>query len=308
MEFVDHETLVARLGPAVLVEALRDTFAAGRIEAPPRQALTIPTESGPASLLIMPAWDAGRGIGVKVVTFFPGNAALGKPTINASFLLFDGTDGSVRAVLDGEALTAARTAAASALAADFLARRDARVLLVVGTGKLAVPVAQAHAAVRQYASVLIWGRRPSRADDVAAELVAAGLPARACSDLEAGCRAADVVSTVTASTSPLVRGGWLRPGTHLDLIGAFRADMRESDTEAVTGASIFVDERDGALLAGDLAVPLAAGDIAESDVQADLAELVRGEHPGRRDDAERTVFTSVGLAAEDLAAALLAVE
>lgn len=307
MQFLDHDAITARLGWPELIAALRDAFATGAVEAPPRQTLTIALPDGQtASLLLMPAWQAGCAIGVKLVTFFPGNAAAGKPTINAAYLLFDGGDGRLRAVLDGDALTARRTAAASALAADLLARRDARVLLIVGTGQLAVAVGEAHAAVRAYERVLVWGRSPAKAGSVAEALTARGLPATPCGDLQAGCRAADVISAVTASTAPLIRGAWLREGSHLDLIGAFRPDMRESDTQAVVQARIFVDGRDGALLAGDLGQPIAEGAITEADILADLGELVRGRHPGRQGETERTLFKSAGLALEDFAAAMLA--
>lgn len=306
MDILDHAAVDQRLGWRELVTALREAFAAGAVEAPARQVLSIPMPDGQtASLLIMPAWEAGRAIGVKAVTFFPGNAAVGKATINAGYLLFDGADGHLRAVVDGDALTARRTAAASALAADYLARRDARVLLVAGTGQLAQTVGEAHASVRPYERILVWGRNPKKKLPVVEALAGAGLPAETCADLEAGCREADVVTTVTASTEPLIRGAWLRPGSHLDLIGAFKADMRESDTEAIAGARVFVDGGEAALLTGDIATPLAEGAITESHIAGDLASLCRGGS-GRLNDGQRTVFKSAGLALEDLAAALLA--
>lgn len=307
MSVLDHAAVDERLGWSELVDALRRAFAAGAVEVPARQVLSIPMPDGQtASLLIMPAWESGRAIGVKAVTFFPGNAAAGKATINAGYLLFDGGDGRLKAVVDGDALTAWRTAAASALAADYLARRDARVLLVAGTGQLARAVGEAHASVRPYERVLVWGRSPEKAAVVVEALIAAGLPAEVCVDLEAGCRAADVVTTVTASTEPLIRGAWLRPGSHLDLIGAFKADMRESDTEAIAGARVFADGVEAALLTGDIAVPLAENAITEDHIAGDLASLCRGG-AGRLGDRERTVFKSAGLALEDLVAAQLAV-
>lgn len=309
MRVLDHAAVDAGLAWPDLIERLRASFAAGTVEAPPRQVLSLDAGDGTtASLLVMPAWEAGRAVGVKVVTFFPGNAAAGKATVNAGYLLFDGSDGRVRAVLDGDALTARRTAAVSALAADYLARADARTLLVAGTGQLAAAAAGAHATVRAYDRVLVWGRSADKAAAVAADLAAAGLPAEACADLEAGCRAADVVCCVTASTAPLVRGAWLAPGSHLDLVGAFKADMRESDTAAVTGGRLFVDGRAGALLSGDLAAPVAEGALDPGDIVADLAELARGARPGRTGAAERTVFKAAGVALADLAAALLAAE
>jgi alanine dehydrogenase len=257
-------------------------------------------------LLIMPAWVPGESIGVKVVTFFPENAAKGRPTINAGYLLFDGETGQMQAALDGDTLTARRTAAASALAADLLARKDARDLLLVGTGQLSLAVAAAHRAVRGYTSVSIWGRSGDKAAAIASALGEQGLPARAVDDLETACRAADVISTVTASTRPIIQGGWLKPGSHLDLIGAFKGDMRESDDQAIQQAEVFVDLRAGASLAGDLSQPLEAGQITPEHIRADLAELCQGTHAGRSDDSARTVFKSAGMALQDLAAATMA--
>lgn len=305
--WLDHEAVEAALDWTALIEELRDWYRADRVEAPARQVLSMPQPGGgDASLLIMPAWVPGESIGVKVVTFLPDNAAKGRPTINAGFLLFDGETGRLTAAIDGDALTARRTAAASALAASYLARRDAKDLLVVGTGQLSAAAVRAHAAVRDYDRVSIWGRSPGKAAAIAAELSAEGFPAQAAPDLEAAVRRADVVSTVTASTSPMIRGDWLKPGSHLDLIGAFKADMRESDDRAVAQAEVFVDLRASASLAGDLAQPLADGVIAPDHIRADLAELCRGDHPGRSDDEARTLFKSAGMALQDLAAADLA--
>ncbi|THH34403.1 ornithine cyclodeaminase family protein [Aliishimia ponticola] len=304
---IGHAALEAALDWPALIAQLRAWYKAAQVEAPERQVLTMAQPDGSeASLLIMPAWVPGDSIGVKVVTFFPANADKGRATINAGYLLFDGDTGQMTAALDGDALTARRTAAASALAADYLARRDAARLVVVGTGQLAAAVAQAHASVRRYEDITIWGRSPDKAAAVAGQLADMGLPAVMNEDLEAACRSADVVSTVTASTRPLIQGAWLRPGSHLDLIGAFKADMRESDDQAVAQAQIFVDRRDGASLAGDLAQPLADGTIAPTDLLADLQDLAQGSHPGRRDDRAFTVFKSAGMALQDLAAATLA--
>lgn len=306
---IGHDATDAALEWPALISQLRNWYRAAKVEAPERQVLTIAQPEGSdASLLIMPAWVPGDSIGVKVVTFFPENARKGHATINAGYLLFDGETGQMKAALDGDALTARRTAAASALAADYLAREDAARLVVVGTGQLAVAVAQAHAAVRQYEAITIWGRTPHKAADVAGKLVELGLPAQMSEDLETACQTADVVSTVTASTSPLVLGRWLQPGCHLDLIGAFKSDMRESDDQAITQAQVFVDRRDGARLAGDLSQPLAEGKISPADLLADLEELCRGTHPGRSDPSQFTVFKSAGMALQDLAAANLAVD
>ncbi|WP_424986955.1 ornithine cyclodeaminase family protein [Microbulbifer sp. S227A] len=304
---IGHAAIEQALDWPALIAQLRDWYVSGGVEAPDRQVLNIRQPDGSdASLLIMPAWVPGQSIGVKVVTFLPANAGKGRPTINAGYLLFDGETGQMKAALDGDTLTARRTAAASALAASHLARADARRLLVVGTGQLAVSVAEAHSAVRTYDSVEVWGRSRDKAAAIAADLAARGLPATLAEDLETACRAADVISTVTASTRPIIRGDWLKPGSHLDLIGAFKGDMRESDDTAIAQADLFVDLRAGATLAGDLSQPLEAGVIAPDHVLADLTELCRGDHPGRTDATARTVFKSAGMALQDLAAADLA--
>jgi ornithine cyclodeaminase len=261
------------------------------------------------ALLLMPAWRDTGGLGVKIVTVMPGNAARGAATVNALYVLLDRASGEARAVIDGEALTLRRTAAASALAARHLARADSANLLVVGTGRLAPYLARAHCALRPaLARVHVWGRRAQAAQTLAQRLRDDGLPAMAADDLEAAVRQADIVSCATTATAPIVRGAWLAPGTHLDLVGAFTRTMREADDAAVARARIFVDTYAGALAeAGDLVLPLERGVIARDRIEAELAELVRGDKPGRRSNDEITLFKSVGTALEDLAAAELVV-
>jgi ornithine cyclodeaminase len=261
------------------------------------------------ALLLMPAWRDTGGLGVKIVTVMPGNAARGAATVNALYVLLDRASGEARAVIDGEALTLRRTAAASALAARHLARADSANLLVIGTGRLAPYLARAHCALRPaLARVHVWGRRAQAAQTLAQRLRDDGLPAMAADDLEAAVRQADIVSCATTATAPIVRGAWLAPGTHLDLVGAFTRTMREADDAAVARARIFVDTYAGALAeAGDLVLPLERGVIARDRIEAELAELVRGDKPGRRSNDEITLFKSVGTALEDLAAAELVV-
>lgn len=290
-----------------LAEALAAGFAAGA-QVPLRHAHRLGDAD---TLLLMPAWrdDGGGELGVKIVTVVPGNAARGAATVNALYLLLDRASGEPRALLDGEALTLRRTAAASALAARHLARAAAANLLVIGTGKLAPFLARAHCALRpRLARVRIWGRRAQAAQTLAQRLRDEGLPAEAAVDLQVAVREAHIVSCATTATAPIVHGAWLAPGTHLDLVGGFTRAMREADDAAVAGARIFVDTYAGALAeAGDLAVPLERGMIARAQIEAELAQLVRGEKPGRRGDDEITLFKSVGTALEDLAAAQLVV-
>ena len=249
-----------------------------------------------------------RDLGVKVVNIVPGNDARGLPAVSAVYLLFSAATGRPLALLDGAELTARRTAAASALAAGFLARADAARLLVVGTGRLAPELAAAHASVRPVREVAVWGRSGGKAEDLAARLGRElGLEVRATADLEAAVRAADIVTTATTSLEPVVRGAWLKEGTHLDLVGGFTPAMREADDEAVRRARVWVDTLDGALAeAGDMVQPLRSGVLAREAVVGDLFGLCRGEmRPGRENPAEITVFKSVGTALEDLAAATM---
>ncbi len=295
--------------PAVLVQALRAAFRSDAV-APERHHHTIERPgAAAATLLLMPAWRYGASaedgvVGVKVVTVVPDNASRGKPAVAGVYLLLSGATGEPVAQFDGLALTVRRTAAASALAASYLVRADAKKMVMVGAGSLAPFLIAAHAAVRPIAEVAIWNRTPAAAERLAARLDRPGFAVRAVTDLEAAVRQADVVSCATLSTTPLVRGAWLKPGAHLDLVGGFRRDMRETDDAAVGRASLFVDTRAGALAeAGDLTQPIAAGLIAAADIRAELSELCRGAHPGRRSDDEVTLFKSVGASLEDLAAA-----
>ena len=304
---LDDDAVAAALPWGALIERIEGALTDPDGTAPARAVHSVPAPGGAdAALLMKPAWITGEVIGVKVVTVFPDNGQLDLPTIQAGLLLFDGRNGSLVGCCAANELTARRTAAASAVAAKRLARVDVRRLLVVGSGALAPMAARAHAHVRDYEQIEVWGRRSEKAADVVASLVADGLPAVVSNDLDASIAAADVISTSTGATEPLIHGARLRPGTHVDLVGAFNAAMRESDDDVVSRASLFVDTRDDAVLAGDLATPLAAGAITVADIRADLAELVAGVHPGRNDDSEITVFKSVGLALEDVAAAQLA--
>lgn len=296
-----------------LVEALRIMFRDGAVQ-PVRHHHSVERPDGAAStLLLMPAWNDfnavgasdGGYIGVKVVTVSPDNNAIGKPAVMGVYLLLDGRTGEPRALIDGQRLTLWRTACASALAASYLARKDASKLLVVGAGALCPFLARAHSAVRPIGEVRIWNRTPANAERVAASLRAGGIDASVEADLDGGIGWADIVSSATISTDPLIRGAALRPGTHVDLVGGFTPNMREADDEAVRRASVFVDTRAGATKeAGDIVQPLASGVLSEDAVLADLFDLTREEKPGRRSDDEITLFKSVGAALEDLAAGI----
>jgi len=303
---LDRSAVAAALPRGALVDALDSAFrdAAGT---PPRTHHSIPLpEQADATLLLMPAWQSGRGLGVKVATVFPDNAARGLPSVNASYLLLDPHSGTPLAVLDGAELTLRRTAAASALASRYLSRDDARTLLMVGTGKLAPHLVAAHASVRPLDRILVWGRRAEAARAVAAALPELDIAIDVVDDLRGAVAHADIISCATLAVQPLVHGAWLGPGQHLDLVGAFRPDMREADNDAVAAADVYVDTYEGALgEAGEIVQSIADGYLARAGICADLHELCSGRRPGRRDPDALTLFKSVGCSLEDLAAAML---
>ena len=296
------EQVHAALEYPALIERLRQAFAQGA-SVPLRHAHKV-NEHENARLLLMPAWREGEALGVKIVTAFPGNAARGAATVAATYLLLDGSTGHPLALIDGEALTLRRTAAASALASSYLSRPESATLLVIGTGKLAPYMAAAHAAVRRFARVLVWGRAEDKARALAKSLTAQGQNAIAVAGLPQALAEADVVTCATTAALPIVHGVAVRPGTHVDLVGGFTPTMREADDELVAKASVFVDTYTGALAeGGDVVEPIRSGVLKRADVRAELAELCRGEKKGRTGAAEITLFKSVGTALEDLTAA-----
>ena len=311
MQMIDASQIDKALTFAGLTEILRQMFRDGAIQ-PVRHHHTVDRPKGTAStLLLMPAWTdfsrvEGNGhIGVKIVTVSPDNNAIGKPAVMGLYLLLDGKTGAPEALIDGQRLTQWRTACASSLAATYLAREDSSRLLIIGAGALAPFLARAHSAVRPITEIRIWNRSAANAEKVAAALTAEGLNASATPDLDAALPWADIVSAATISTVPLVKGALLRPGTHVDLVGAFSPTMRESDDEAIRRARIYVDTRAGATKeAGDIVQPIASGLIAPDDIVGDLFDLTRGDRPGRENAEQITLFKSVGAALEDLAAGI----
>lgn len=305
MEFFDADRVRRLLDPVALVEALRAAFAdPGSVTVPKRDHHPI-DEDREATLLVMPAWATGRWVGVKVVGHFPGNGALGLPQINGAYLFMDGTTGVPLAVMDGAALTRVRTAAASALAADYLAPARIEQHLLVGAGNVTGDIPRCYAAVRSVGLTRVWARRPEQAQALVDELVEQGLRAEVAPDLRGAVRSADVITAATSATSPLVLGEDVRAGAHVDLIGAFTPSMVEADESLITGSSLFVDVAAALDEAGDLVGPLRRGTLRREDVRATLADLAGRGHPGRGSATERTVFKSVGTSMEDLVAASL---
>lgn len=306
--FFNNEQIQQALPCKALIAALRDAFRS-QVDAPRRHVHSL-SSTDASTLLLMPVWQSEGHMGVKLVTVAPANRALQLPTVQALFILLDTATGTPLALMDGEELTLRRTAAASALASEYLSRADSEHLLIVGTGKLAPYMAIAHSAVRDIRRLTVCGRDPQRAHDTLQKIQALGLPASVAvdvaGDLDHAARNADIISCATTSRQPLLRSTAVRAGTHIDLVGGFKPDMREADDALMATAALFVDTLDGALAeAGDLAQPLQAGLITRASVLADLADLTTGRHQGRSDAQQVTLFKSVGTAIEDLCAANL---
>jgi ornithine cyclodeaminase/alanine dehydrogenase-like protein (mu-crystallin family) len=290
-----------------LIDALGEAFRSD-IVAPIRHHHDIARAGSAATLLLMPAWTeaaSGAGfVGVKISTLFPDNARKNLPTFFGTYLLLNGDTGAPLVALDGARLTLWRTAAASALAACYLARDDASRMVMVGAGALAPFLIRAHMSQRPLREVAIWNRRPDSARQLADSLCAEGVRASATQDLEGAVRAADLVSCATLSAAPLVKGAWLREGAHLDLVGAFKPGMREADDLALQRASVYIDTERARTEGGDVTEALKSGAIREKHMRGDLADLCRNRVPGRASPDEITAFKSVGTALADLAAAM----
>ncbi|HVX78562.1 MAG TPA: ornithine cyclodeaminase family protein [Bradyrhizobium sp.] len=293
-----------------LIGHLRTFFVKG-CDVPPRHHHTIPVPGEPeATLLLMPAWqqksEDGGLLGVKLVTVFPGNAARKMAALTSVYLLFDSGTGRQLATIAGDVLTARRTVATSALAASCLAREDATSLLVLGSGRIASLLPEAYRAVRDIRRIGVWNVNADSAARMVDRLCNAGMDAVVVSDLEQAVRRADIVTAATLATAPFIKGEWLQPGVHVDLIGAFTPAMREADDEAIRRSAVFVDTYEATHEAGDLVHPIAAGVLSPADLKGSLAELCSGTVRGRRSRDDITLFKAVGTALADLATAGLA--
>jgi len=301
MNFVDAGRVHQLLPFPMLVDALAEAHR-GPEPIVERSMLVDPDASSGRCFLNLPAWQPGTAFGIKMITVQPDNRARSLPSVNAVYQLFDGETGVPTLTIEGESLTFRKTAADSALGARFLAREDAATLLMVGAGALAPYIVRAHVALRaSLARVLVWNRTHAGAEALAEQLSAQDIAATATTDLESAVREADLISCATMATEPLVRGEWLKPGVHVDLVGGFTPQMRECDDGTMTRSSLFVDARQSTIgCVGDITIPMACGAITEEDVLADLYQLSRGEHPGRRSPEEITVFKNGGGAHLDL--------
>lgn len=292
-----------------LVEALKEAFREGGVTTS-RIPTPMPGGDGDRLFLSMLALHRDGGAVVKLLTILPDNRPKGLLTVQGAIVVFSKTGVPV-ATLDGTVVTHLRTGAASALASQYLSRADSSHLVIAGTGALAPTMAAAHCAVRPIKRVSVWGRRSDQVDATMAatrELIDEAVQVSAVSSLQVSVGDADIVCCATSSPTPVLQGDWLRPSTHIDLVGSFQPTRRESDDRVVQRARIFVDTLAGALHeGGDVVEPLSRGVITREQVEGELADLVAGRVAGRRDRDDITLFKSVGTAIEDLAAARLIV-
>lgn len=305
---IDEATAAEALDFTSLVASLREVFNS-EWEAPLRTIQHIDQPDWPeGTLLLMPAWDGSGYMGIKTVTVYPENQQKGEAGLHSVYSLFDRRNGKPLAMISANPITAKRTAAVSALAADYLARKDANKLLIVGAGAVASEIADAYAVVRDLTEVCVWNRSAERGEKLVDKLRAQGYNARLGTDLAAEVKHADIISCATFSQGDLIKRQWLQPGAHLDLIGSFKPDMRETDAACFDGTSVFIDTEEALIKSGDLLHPMEKGILKEEHILANLTQLCQKSHPGRQNNEEITVFKAVGNAIEDLAAAKLIYE
>lgn len=307
MKYFNQKEIEDALCYAELITKLEDSFQK-EYEVPPRMHYSYNSGEGEfdSTLLLMPAWKNEKFVGLKIITVSPYNSAKDMATIQGVYMLMDAKDGQVIAQFDAKSLTNLRTAASSALASTYLSRKDAKTMLMIGTGALAPELIKAHCSVRPIKTVFVWGRNYEKAQQLAHTLSIEKVEIVPIHDLEAYIPKVDIISSATSSPVPLVFGKSLIPGQHIDLVGAFKPTWREADEEAILNSSVYVDTQEGTLEeSGELLIPMEKGLFKKGDIRADLFELCKKQKQGRISDQEITCFISVGYALEDLAAAEL---
>jgi ornithine cyclodeaminase/alanine dehydrogenase-like protein (mu-crystallin family) len=300
-EFINENTIFSEL-----ILELKRGFATQSVMVPMRHHHDFPNPEvgSDSTLLLMPAWNPSKEAGVKIVTVSPENGQFGMPSIQGVYILMDAIKGGVKAILQAKSLTSKRTAAASALASKYLSKENASSLLMIGTGALSSNLIQAHASVRPIKKVFVWGRSLAKAKTICDSFLGEDFEAIAIGSIEEKLGEVDIISCATLSKTPLVLGKHLRAGQHIDLVGSYKKDMRETDDQTIKLASIFIDTMHGGLKeSGDIVIPLQNGTLKVEDIRGDLFGLCSGTKEGRRNDNEITVFKSVGYALEDLVAA-----
>jgi ornithine cyclodeaminase/alanine dehydrogenase-like protein (mu-crystallin family) len=296
------------------IKGMKSAYAqlsAGRADMPLRARLSIPAREG--TTIVMPAYLADSDdLAVKIVSVFPQNGAQGLPLIAGMVMVLDAANGRPLALLEGSSLTAIRTGAGSGAATDLLARKEAAIVAIIGSGVQARTQLEAVCAVRKIEEVYVYSADPDQAAAFAAEMAGRGaIPARVevVDDAERAVRQADIICTATNSPWPVFDGRALQSGAHINAIGSYRPDMQEVDLITIRRSLIVVDSRAAALAeAGDLLIPMAAGEFDESIIHAEIGEIINGDKIGRDRPGEITYFKSVGVAAQDAVAARLALE
>ena len=306
MRIINRQEVERLLPMAACIDVMADAMRAassGAVSMPLR--LFTPLADGSGTFGLMPGSTLDPPFfGAKVISLLPGNPSKGLPTVQGYVSLFDHETGRPVALIEGASVTAIRTAAASGLATRELARQDARTHGIFGTGVQAVTHIDAVACARGIEAILVWGRDPDKTRDFArrqsermqVDVAATEDPAEA-----AGC---DVVSTVTASSEPILRGDWLQPGCHLNLVGVHTPQAREADTRAIERSRVYVDLMESAMNeAGDILIPIGEGAIDRTHILGEIGQVLAGDVPGRTGDTEITLYKSLGIVAQDLFAA-----
>jgi len=305
VRLIGYDDMKDRLAWAEAVESLRS----GHLR-PKASVVDMTLGPAEATLLSRAAFIEGLGYGVKSVTVFDRNAAQDLPTVQGALFVFEPEQGRLAAIIDSRLVTELKTAADSVLGALFLARRDSTHLLVVGAGTVARSLIQDYRALFPgLQRISIWERRAEQADTLVRSFDEEPVSVVSVADLAAAAADADIIATATMARQPIMLGAWIRPGTHVDLIGAYKADMREADDALISRARLFVDSRETTIgHIGELKIPIASGVITEDAILGDLYDLVQGRTPGRRSDTEITVFKNGGGAHLDLMIAQRIVE
>ncbi|MEZ5758223.1 MAG: ornithine cyclodeaminase family protein [Emcibacteraceae bacterium] len=309
MKYFGAEELSCLLPYDELIRALRDGFKQGG-EVPLRHSHQITTKRGTEnSLLLMPCWQRGGMMGLKMVMVCPENHQIGLESVQSTYILSDATTGEVKAIMNGDELTARRTACASALASSLLSNPKSESLLMMGTGKIASHLIRAHQKVRELKNIYIWGRRFEQAEKLAQKLsINPSVNIEAVNNPEKYADISDIISCATLAREPILKGKWLieNKHRHIDLVGGYTYDMREADNDIIASSNIYVDTFDGALSeAGDILQPIDQGIITKNDVKDDLFGMVKDTFKPDYTKSN-TLFKSVGTALEDLIAAKLA--
>lgn len=303
---IDNHFIEKNTDFSELISALKKGFSSNETIIPMRHHHDFPNPevNSDSTLLLMPAWNPSKVSGVKIVTVSPENGQFNLPSIQGTYIYFDAVKGTIKAILEAKSLTVKRTAAASALASSYLSKKDSSSLLMIGTGALSINLIKAHASVRPIKQVYIWGRDSEKAVSLCNQLKNEEFKCFPIKTIAERIGEVDIISSATLSKTPLVLGSYLKPGQHIDLVGAYKKDMREADDNVIIKSSIFVDTYEGGLKeSGDIVIPLQNNTLKKEDIKADLFELCSNTKEGRSNTNEITVFKSVGYALEDLVAA-----